>query len=95
MNVISIHPKGSWWARLRNWQPRAQEIRFEECRCQPCQAFGLLSYRLPGDALRDERIMGSRQACHYWCPHCGISQPGYRPKYQVIHSHEKGGKRYA
>lgn len=89
MNDSSVYPRGSWFFRLRRWQPRADEIRYEECHCLACGLFGVLSYRLPGEALRDSHCSPGRQACHYFCPHCGITQPGHRPRFQVIRT--RGG----
>lgn len=94
MSVSSDNPRGSWFKRLRLWQPRAEEIRYESCRCQVCQMFGVLSYRLPGEALRDSRCSPGLHACHYFCPHCGSSQPGYRKRFQIIYS-EGGRMRHA
>lgn len=94
MSSFSVHPRGSWFARLRNWQPRATEIRYEESRCPSCARFGVLSYRLPGEALRDAHCSPGLQACHRFCPHCGISQPGYRNRCQIIYM-EGGRMRHA
>jgi hypothetical protein len=59
--------------RLRRWQPRATDIRFEG-RCDICGCNGLYSYRLPNDA---EHALGG-QTCGYWCGHCGWANAGTR-----------------
>jgi hypothetical protein len=60
--------------RLRHWQPKATDIRFEG-RCDSCGSKGLYSYRLPNDA---EHVLGG-QACGYWCGRCGWANAGSRP----------------
>lgn len=89
MNQVKPFLQAHDFFRLRHQVPTSSDIRFEVCTCFTCGRFGMLSYRLPFIEKQDHRYHFSRQACMYWCPNCGVVQPGNRARYPTLHW--KGG----